>query len=130
MNLNVANGFGHQLQVYCGTWNNLKYKKGAYRELSALALYEFSGRSFKYNIEFYGSTRDYRDKVSRASINWSHEIENPEYSSRAMELPITTKFRNNKYQSYMFKTKYIRADILFTDSQGFEAREACIWKWM
>ncbi len=130
MNFTTANGFGPQLQFDCGTWTTLKDKRGLYRELSAFALYEYSGSSFTYNIEFYGSTKDYRDKVSSAAINWSHEIEDPEYSSRAMEIPIKTRFRNNKYQAYMFKTKYIRADILFTDSQGFEAREACIWRWL
>jgi hypothetical protein len=127
--LQVANGLGPQLQVDCGNWNTFKDAKGTYRELSASALYEFSGASFTYNIKFYGSARDYRNEISRAVINWRHEITNPEYSSRAMEVPITTTFRNNKYEAYMFKTKYIRADILFTDAQGFEARKACIWKW-
>lgn len=129
LNSNYAYGFGPQLQVDCGTWSTLKDSKGTYRELSALALYEYSGPSFTYNIEFYGSFKDYRSKLSSASINWSHEIENPEYSSRAMEVPLTTQFRKNKYQAHMFKTKYIRADILFTDSRGFESRKACIWKW-
>ena len=129
VNLNFAYGFGPQLQVDCGTWKTLKDAKGTYRELSTLALYEFSGASFTYNVEFYGSTKDVRNKLSSATINWSHEIETPEYSSRVMEVPITQKFRNNKYDAYMFKTKYIRADILFTDSQGFEGRKVCIWKW-
>jgi len=129
LNSNYAYGFGPQLQVDCGTWNLLKDAKGAYRELSASAFYEFSGASFTYNIEFYGSTKDVRTDTSRATINWSHEIKNPEYSSRVMEVPITTQFRNNKFTSYMYKTKYIRANILFTDSQGYEARKICIWKW-
>lgn len=127
--LQIANGLGPQLQVDCGTWNTLRDTEGTYRELSAYALYEFSGASFTYNIKFYGSAKDYRNKISRASINWSHEITNPEYSSREMEVPISTIFRNDKYQAYMFKTKYIRADILFTDAQGFEARKTCIWRW-
>ena len=124
-----AVALGPQLQVDCGTWNYLKDSKGAYRELAAQVFYEFSGSSFDYKVDFYGSTKDYRNKTSSATINWSHVIENPEYSSRIMEVPITQKFRNNKFQQYMYKSKYIRADMIFTDSQGFEARKTCVWKW-
>ena len=120
---------GPQLQFDCGNWNYLKDSKGKYRELSTQALYYFSGSEFKYNIDYYGSKRDFREKTSSASFIGSHVIESPEYSSRTLPVPISKKFRNNKMDMYMYKTKYLRAEIVFIDEIGFEARASCIWKW-
>ena len=125
----LSHAIGPQLQFDCGSWTIQRDSKGFYRELTTSALYEFSGSSFKYKIYFYGSTREVRKKISRGQLNWTHKIQNPEYDSRIMEVPISMKFRNNKMQRFMYKTKFIRADVLFTDEQEFEAREVCIWKW-
>ena len=121
-----AVAIGPQLQVDCGNWNYLKSSAGSYRELSATALYTFAGDSFKYKVIFYGSSKE---KFSRGIFHGTYKIENPEYSSRTIEYPLNMKFRNNKYESFMYKTKYIKGEIKFTDSQGFESYQTCIWKW-
>jgi hypothetical protein len=121
-----AHAIGPQLQVDCGNWTYLKDARGSYRELSAVALYTFAGDSFKYKISFYGSSKE---KFSRGIFQGTYEIEDPEYTSRTIEMPLNMKFRNNKLGSFMYKTKYIKADIKFTDVQGFENYQTCIWKW-
>ena len=121
-----AIAIGPQLQVDCGNWANLKDAKGSYRELSAVALYTFAGDSFKYSVKFYGSSKE---KSSRGTFQGTYKIENSEYASRTIEMPINMKFRNNKIESFMYKTKYIKADMKFTDIQGFENYQTCIWKW-
>lgn len=121
-----AIAIGPQLQVTCGNWANLKDSQGSYRELTAVALYTYAGNSFKYNVKFYGSSKE---KFSRGTFQGTYEIEDPESASRTTEMPLNMKFRNNKMESYMYKTKYIKADIKFTDVQGFENYQTCIWKW-
>ena len=121
-----AIAIGPQLQVDCGNWAKLRDSQGSYRELSAVALYTYAGNSFKYNIKFYGSTKE---KFSRGTFQGTYKMKSPESSSRTTEIPINMKFRNNKLESFMFKTKYIKAEIKFTDIQGFESYQTCIWKW-
>ena len=121
-----AFAIGPELKVDCGNWTNHKDAQGSYRELSAVALYTFAGESFKYKIKFYGSSKE---KFSRGTFQGTYEIEDPESASRTIEMPLNMKFRNNKYESFMYKSKYIKAEIQFTDIQGFENYKTCIWKW-
>ena len=121
-----AVAIGPQLEVDCGNWTYLKDGKGSYRELSAVASYLFAGDSFKYKVNFYGSKKE---KFSRGIFQGTYKIEEPEVASRVIEWPLNMKFRNNKYESFMYKTKYIMAEIKFTDGQGFENYKSCIWKW-
>lgn len=121
-----AGAIGPQLQVDCGNWTYLKDGDGSYRELSAVAFYGFAGDSFKYKVVFYGSSKE---KFNRGIFQGTYKIENPEYASRTIEWPLDMKFRNNKYERFMYKTKYIKAEIKFTDVQGFENYKTCIWKW-
>jgi hypothetical protein len=117
---------GPELEVDCGNWVLLRDTQGSYRELTAVAYYNFAGDSFKYKVNYFGSSKE---KFSRGTFQGTYTIENPELASRTVELPLNTKFRNNKYESFMYKTKYIKAMITFTDSQGYENRKTCIWKW-
>lgn len=123
---NSAMAIGPQLDLDCGNWRYLKDGTGAYRELSAISYYTFAGDSFKYKVVFYGSSRE---KFSRGVFQGTYKIENPEYSSREIEFPINMKFGNNKFESFMYKTKYIRGEFRFTDAQGFQNYKTCIWKW-
>lgn len=118
--------FGPELEVDCGNWVLLRDTQGSYRELTAVAFYNFAGDSFKYKVNYYGSSKE---KFSRGTFQGTYTIENPELASRTVELPLNTKFRNNKYELFMYKTKYIKAMITFTDSQGYENHKTCIWKW-
>jgi hypothetical protein len=120
-----AVAIGPQLQVDCGKWSTLKDAQGSYRELSAVALYTFAGDSFKYKVTFYGSSKE---KFSRGTFQGTHTISDAESASRTIETPLNMKFRNNKIESFMYKTKYIKANIKFTDAQGFENTKTCIWK--
>ena len=117
---------GPQLQVDCGNWNYLKDSNGSYRELSAVAIFDYSGSNFSYRVKFYGSKKE---NFSRGTFQGTYAIKNPESSFHSTEFPLNMKFRNNKYESFMYKTKYIKAEIKFTDSEGFEAYKTCIWKW-
>ena len=117
---------GPKLEVDCGKWNKLSDAKGVYKELSAVAFYSFSGAKFKYEVRFFNTSKG---NSSRGTFKGTYEIENPEYSSRQIELPIPMKFRNNSTNRTMFNSKYIRAEFKFTDTQGFEAYSTCIWKW-
>lgn len=117
---------GPQLEVDCGNWDKLSDSKGLYRELSALALYTFSGAKFKYEVRFFNTATG---NSSRGAFKGTYEIKNPEYSSRQLELPIPMKFRNNTKDRKMFNANYIRGEFKFTDIQGFEAYSTCIWKW-
>lgn len=123
---NNSFAFGPELEVDCGNWVLLRDAQGSYRELTAIAFYNFAGNSFKYKVSYFGSSKE---KFSRGTFQGTYTIENPELASRTVELPLNTKFRNNKYESFMFKTKYIKANIKFTDSQGYESYKTCIWKW-
>jgi hypothetical protein len=121
-----APAIGPQLQLDCGNWSYIKDGTNAYRELSAMSYYTFAGDSFKYKVVFYGSRKE---KFNRGIFQGTYKIENPEYSSREIEFPINMKFGNNKYESVMYKTKYIKGKFRFTDSQGFQSYKTCIWKW-
>lgn len=112
-----AVAIGPQLQLDCGKWSYIKDGTSAYRELSAMSYYTFAGDSFKYKVVFYGSSKE---KFSRGIFQGTYKIENPEYSSREIEFPINMKFGNNKYESFMYKTKYIKGEFRFTDSQFLE----------
>jgi hypothetical protein len=116
---------GPQLKVDCGNWSLGRDVEGSYRELSALALYDFSGDRFEYRAKFYGSTKE---KFSRGTFQGTYLIENPESNSHSVEFPLNIKFRKNKYELFMYKTKYIKAEIQFIDIQGFKASKTCIWK--
>ena len=120
-----AVAIGPELQVDCGNWANLKDAQGSYRELSAVAFYTFAGDSFKYKVTFYGSSKE---KFSRGTFQGTYVIEDPESASRTIEMPLNMKFRNNKFESFMFKTKYIKANLRFTDVQGYGSNKTCIWK--
>lgn len=117
---------GPELEVDCGNWVIQRDTQGFYRELTAVALYNFAGDSFKYKVDYFGSSKE---KFSRGTFQGTYKIEDPELPSRTVEIPLNTKFRNNKYESFMYKTKYIKANIKFTDSQGYENYKTCIWKW-
>jgi len=121
-----AIAIGPQLKVDCGNWTYLKDTQGSYRELSAVALFAFAGKSFRYNVEFYGSSKE---NFSRGTFQGTYKIKDPESASRTIEMPLNMKFANTKYTVFMYKTKYIKADIKFTDIQGFENYKTCIWKW-
>lgn len=122
----IAVAFGPQLEVDCGNWVIQRDTQGLYRELTAVALYNFAGDTFKYKVDYFGSSKE---KFSRGTFQGTYKIEDPELASRTVEIPLNTKFRNNKYESFMYKTKYIKANIKFTDSQGYENYKTCIWKW-
>ena len=126
MSTNSARAIGPQLQLDCGNWSYIKDGTSSYRELSAMSYYTFAGNSFKYKVVFYGSNKE---KFSRGVFQGTYKIENPEYSSREIEFPINMKFGNNKYESFMYKTKYIKGEFRFTDPQGFQSYKTCIWKW-
>lgn len=121
-----SHAFGPELEVDCGNWIIQRDTQGSYRELTAVALYNFAGDSFKYKVNYFGSSKE---KFSRGTFQGTYKIEDPELSSRTVEIPLNTKFRNNKYELFMYKTKYIKASIKFTDSQGYENYKTCIWKW-
>lgn len=123
---NYSYAFGPELEVDCGNWVIQRDTQGLYRELTAVALYNFAGDSFKYKVDYFGSSKE---KFSRGTFQGTYKIEDPELASRTVEIPLNTKFRNNKYESFMYKTKYIKANIKFTDSQGYENYKTCIWKW-
>jgi len=120
-----AFGIGPQLEVSCGNWNYLKDSSGAYRELDALAIYGYAGSKFTYEMKFYNTAKS---KRSLGTFKGSYEIEKPESETHITEVPLTTKFYKTT-SSIMYKSKYIRAEIKFTDIQGFEAYHRCVWKW-
>ena len=117
---------GPQLEVDCGNWENLSDNEGAYRQLTAVALYSFSGSKFKYEVKFFSTSKE---KTSRGTFKGTYKIENPESTSHQVEMPLPVKFRNTRMERTMYKTKYIRAEFKFTDVQGFEALKTCVWKW-
>jgi hypothetical protein len=124
----IQNSFaiGPQLELDCGNWEKLADNEGAYRQLTAVALYSFSGSKFKYEAKFFSTSKE---KTSRGIFKGTYKIENPESTSHQVEMPLPMKFRNSSMERTMYKTKYIRAEFKFTDVQGFEAYKTCIWKW-
>lgn len=118
-------GIGPQLEVSCGSWNYLKDSSGAYRELDALAIYGYAGSKFDYEMKLYNTATS---KRSLGTFKGSYEIKKPESETHITEVPLTTKFYKST-SSIMYKSKYIRAEIKFTDIQGFEAYHRCVWKW-
>jgi len=122
---NPSMAFGPQLQVDCGKWIYKKVGKNSVRELSAQAFFTHSGDSFKVRGEFFASAKS---KTRLGTLNWTHTILDPEYESRTTELPINMQF-DSRFNSDMYKTKYIKGNFKFTDYQGFESVQTCIWKW-
>jgi hypothetical protein len=122
---NLALAFGPQLQVDCGKWIYKKDGKVSVRELSTLALFTHSGDSFKVRADFFSSAKS---KTSLGTLKWTHTIIDPEYESRTTEFPLKMQF-NSRFNSEMYKTKYIKGNFKFTDNQGFESLQTCIWKW-
>lgn len=118
-------GIGPKLEVSCGNWNYFKDSSGAYRELEALAIYGYAGSKFNYEMKFYNTAKS---KRSLGTFKGSYEIEKPESETHITEVPLATKFYRST-SSIMYKTKYIRAEIKFTDVQGFEAYHRCVWTW-
>jgi len=125
-NIQDSLAIGPQLELDCGNWEKLSDYEGAYRQLTAVALYSFSGSKFKYEVKFYSTSKS---KISRGTYKGTYKIENPESTSHQVEMPLPMKFRNNSIGRTMYKTKYIRAEFKFTDVQGFQAYKTCIWKW-
>jgi hypothetical protein len=126
VNIPSAKAIGPQLVVDCGNWDYLQDSAGKYRELTAVALFGYAGPKFKYQVNFYNTSKS---RTSLGVFKGTYVIENPENEVHETELPINMKFRNNKYSATMYKSKYIRGEFKFTDIQGFEAYQTCIWKW-
>ncbi len=118
-------GIGPQLEVFCGNWNYIKDSSGSYRELDALAIYGYAGSKFNYEVKFYNTVKSRR---SLGIFKGSHEIKEPESETHTTEVPLNMKF-NKSTSSIMYKSKYIRAELKFTDIQGFESYHRCTWKW-
>jgi hypothetical protein len=120
-----AFGIGPQLEVDCGTWNYYSDSNISYRELDGIAFFGYAGSQFDYVVKFYNSAKS---KRSLGTFKGTHEIKNPETETHITEIPLNMKFAKTT-SSIMYKAKYIRAEIKFTDFQGFEAYHRCIWKW-